>query len=591
MKKINFILIFNFLIILTFINNANANYVENITIDCKLDDGYNQITNSNNYTIYYANNNDYNFIFIIFNFNLTNHSISIISGSFYYDISPEEVNTNFIHSKHQNNTLEIAISRTVVGDNIQINIDDIGLSFLIINPSEAPTDSESNESNENDKQEDNINENETYNIFGLIADWYDTWITPNQWWLSWVFGIMLGLFIVFITRYFAKPIVFIRDNTTNELRDRKLGRIVDCYQAKHPLSNYWIHVYKTEKGIKEYYHYENFESFRKWLETSKLPPFEKYAGHIIAIEVVLPEYMRPPLQIRRKRIKRSNGKYRRDYLNWFKYWFIYRFACLFIPSGWLSYKLRNIVKYEFAKDKKGNIIKKEKITVLVHEATLKHITTVVDIKYKYRTFKEGKEKIEERIERGVPLHFLKDLERDKDYIPNTLERISEPYEEVKRYNTPEEALKQIASKAELESIHEIEMQQLTNELEKTKKELFEANERLRKMQVKIWDYVDNALKEKQNESILKGSDLIHIVAKSMGIYELSGDIEHSIKQAIIEYLDKKFIELNSDKLIESAALKRESELLKEFKNDLKELKKSMNDRYIEIKPLEDDLKT
>jgi len=592
-RKLNLLLAISGILFFILLPGVNANYTENIVIDGSLDSEYCLISQTDNYSLYFANSNDYNYVFLSTNFNLTNRTIEFSSGEFNYDISPEEVSFDFLHSVHSNDTLEIGVSRASIGDTFEISIEGLGFSILIIDPSSAPADQDNDEDDDEKDKDEKDDEvlNETINPVGGFQKWWDEFITPNAWWLWIPLGLNIGIFMIWIMKYIENPVIFVRDRKNKKFKDKKLGRVVECIQAEEPLDSYWKISFKSNKGVKEYYCKYNFESLKRWIETTKLPPFEKYMGHVIPLKINLPESLQPVLKKRRKKVKRKHftdklGKYRKDYWNGFKYNF-FRFCCIIIPSGWFGYKLKNTIKYKTVKDKKGNVMKKKTIKVLVHEATLKHITTVKDMKYKAKSYESGEVETISHSENALPLYLIEAIKKDKDYIEMVEE--SDAYEIIQTYDNPEDAMNQIISKAELQSIHELEMQEMMLRFELSEKTLFEANDRLRKVKSENWQNIEKALKTKENEAILNNDILMQITARAIGLKEVLGTDKEAIEKAITSVISEHFGKERNDLVADNAKYKKEVELLTDIVNDLRVMLKSGSNgdsKRIQIGPIE-----
>lgn len=554
--------LFSFFFSTSLMGYTRGAYTESVSIDLKLDSGYEKVYESENYTVYYANSESYNFILINFSFDIIGKQIEISSGAFSYDLTPFEVQTNFLHSLHDNVTLELKVSRSSVGDSFTLTLDDLHLNLVFTAQGTPPPPSVDNEDDEekDDEKEDKEEEEQTLDPMGWIEDSLE-WFQINAWWISSLFSFLFALFVIYVWRFLVKPIIYIRDPQGEDL---KLGRFVDCYKADPPLNRLWIHVYKTRKdGIKKYYSHYTFEYMRGngWMETSKIPPFEKYMGHVIPIKTQLSPGERPPEMTWQKKklvekeineqteiiddkgkseikTKKEVTRKKRIYFgNYFRYAF-YKIISFFIPLGWTSYKAKDIVKMEQVKDENGELVFTEEITMLVHEATMEHFTTVKDIEYDRITYESGKKEVKHvPLEKAVPIYRIEAIKKDGNYVEGSMKE-GEPYLAITHYDTAEEAMKKIWSKAELQGIHEIQKQKLFNEIDEKNKELLDNQNAISNLKSKIKAMVVEAIKKRENQSVATLENLPDILAEVFMLEELSGDSAKAMERSFDNYLQR-----------------------------------------------------
>ncbi len=98
----------------TFIGFGRANYTQSIKIDGKFDRGYSLFKERATYTIYSANSQTEFYLYVNFTFNLENETIIFNSEHLTLNLSNNEIQTNYLHSKHINTTLEFKISRKLI---------------------------------------------------------------------------------------------------------------------------------------------------------------------------------------------------------------------------------------------------------------------------------------------------------------------------------------------------------------------------------------------------------------------------------------------------------------------------------------------
>ena len=146
---------FIFIIILNSPSNAEASYSEDIDVDCEEEGGYTTIISILGYNISYANDNTWHFIFVEASYNFSGKTIEISNDDFFYNISPDTVDTDFLKSKHINETLEIQILREVIGNAIILDMNNDRI-ILSLNPQSKPY--VSSRADEEDEDEEKVPE-------------------------------------------------------------------------------------------------------------------------------------------------------------------------------------------------------------------------------------------------------------------------------------------------------------------------------------------------------------------------------------------------------------------------------------------------
>lgn len=127
-----------FIVLSNHSETAKANYTESIILDsCKTESSYELIKEEVDYSVWYANSQQRHFLFLNFTYNLTTKPISIYTSDFNYNLSSELIETSFLKSKHINNTLEIEIERSLIGNEFTISVDGDTID-LEVAPKNAP---------------------------------------------------------------------------------------------------------------------------------------------------------------------------------------------------------------------------------------------------------------------------------------------------------------------------------------------------------------------------------------------------------------------------------------------------------------------
>ncbi|MFX1476669.1 MAG: hypothetical protein ACFFCI_00930 [Promethearchaeota archaeon] len=230
-------------------DNAKASYSEQIIIDKRLESDYSFICETDNYSLYYANNNDYHYLFLNYTTStLSGKTIKLVSQSYEEDISPVVKQIpDTLYSMHNATILELSVRRSVVGSQLGIIIEEDNMNIMVI-PSPASSPVPMIVGEETDESE--IDESQ----LGLGPGLKYT-VEHMKWWQwLWIgfFSAAIPLICSFIIyRFWIYPIMRFRSGETGKFES--YGRYVKEKIAKK-LDEYFLIYLKS--GI--YYSRENY---------------------------------------------------------------------------------------------------------------------------------------------------------------------------------------------------------------------------------------------------------------------------------------------------------------------------------------------
>ncbi|MGV9141349.1 MAG: hypothetical protein ACOC1X_00260 [Promethearchaeota archaeon] len=118
--------------------NVRAGYTNNIEIDCELDAEYTYLTSSDNYTMYYTNNDSHVFIYANFSFTLENETILLKSKDITENLTLSPTRTNNTYSKHIGKVLEFEVIKSI-GEQFVLEIsEELSLNIILMSLFEEP---------------------------------------------------------------------------------------------------------------------------------------------------------------------------------------------------------------------------------------------------------------------------------------------------------------------------------------------------------------------------------------------------------------------------------------------------------------------
>lgn len=571
-RKLLLLLSISVLFILIFAQSTRGSYTKDVTIDLEKDSAYECIYDSVLYDAYYSNSNKEHFIYMNFSYDISSSNIELSATGFNEDLSDLEVETSYLHSKHNDERLEFRVMREVVGDRMTVSIDSTDIIF-VLSPESPSNQDPIPEVYIDEKEEDGEVEEEKPKfslgdwIIGLI-NLYNT--NPIMWILT---SFLMASMIIRMWRVTEKPYTYVQSN--KKYKKEYIGRFIS-EKISEDLPNYWEQKFKSNNGVRIFYNKMNYQTMKNYMFNS-IALLHRYYPHIKHREVELFSSLQFP---EKERVK----------TNWnFVKYVLYRLVCIFIPSGkiaesfhnWVSYKdayEQEVIKKDvvhtrirkrskivetkdFKRDSNGNLIPKmvTKIDVLQHEYLLKKIKTVCDLKYKKKVIDEEEGEIEKDKDKDrVPLYIVSDLKKDANVVKGSIEILKEYKIPVNVYDM-EQAMKERHDIDEIMSIHDMEMQEKDIKYKKLSKKYHNSRNINRSLKNQRIEDIEKYLTEFQEQALYNEMDLPSLLGRAVALRNLTGDKAEAIKTAITEHLEKKQLE------------KKQKELLLEDRRD-KEIK-------------------
>jgi len=611
------------LILLFFIDSGRATYTDQITIDCEREGSYTLLLDLEKYDIYYANSDTKHFLFINSTESFSGKTITLKAQDLTQDLTPEEVETSFLHSLHNTSLLEFEILRSVSGNQIELEVesDNIGLSLTPASqtaPEIIPLPIE---------EEDEEKEKPHFGLGDLVIDVINLYEeTPWMWALT---ALIIIIGVVGFWRLTEKPYVHVQH--FKKYKSEYIGRFIREEQSPEMLG-YWKPFYKCSKkeGIRPFYTKMDFKLMNVYMFNS-FCYIHQYFPAIIHLKVKLPPMLQFIEQVR-KETKWNTLKY-----------YLFRIICVFIPSGRVAEAFYNriefvdnyeveikkreverkfrkgkrktkIIEYkEYKKDQNGNLIpiKVKEIDVLQHEYVMMRFTDVADTRYWKIVLDPMKGKVIQQItEERVPLHKLQTLRSDPDIIIGPipegipLDDDSEVRPEkcdieiLKHYKIPEsiinmkEAIQEKHSIDNIISLFDLESAIKDKKIQDLYLENHGLRSTLRTMQNEKVADIEKALTSMREQQLFNEQDLAQIIGRAIGLRSLSINQLNVITTVITEHFNKKLFEREQQKYLDLKNTELEQsanqQASQEMFSYLKELKKERSN-VIEIKELKDNI--
>lgn len=550
---------FIFIIILNSPSNAEASYSEDVDVDCEEEGGYTTIIRILGYNISYANDNAWHFIFVEASYNFSGKIIEISNDDFFYDISPDVVDTDFLKSKHINETLEIQILREVIGNAIILDMNNDRI-ILSLNPQSRPY--VSRKVDEEDDKESKV----SFTLADVVSNTVELWK-----WYQW-FGLG-GLCVSFplllavaLWRLKIFPIMIFQKHEKYE--HFKAGRFISERRSEL-LPEYWILRFKSGwHQIQEYHCTENLAEIREAFYRKIYLIEEEYPYYIVKT-LDLPKHR----QFKKEEIAETSSNKVKS--------FMLKLACRFIPNNKIAERL-----YESIERVDTEELVTE-IPLIQFDLTMAQLTLVGDITYDQKVSheKEG-EKIEKGIiEKEKPYWRYLDLKKDKKVIQKTLKFVKTEMKVV-HIKDIKKAIEYRNTIHNERSTYELEKKELQQDLKDTILDLIKARSIATKMDAEFEKRLAEGLREIHSGKQL---NLVDFLKSALGEINSGIDIEDAIQKAYTKMKEKEYYLENGDLIRSNSELRAENEQLRETVVMLKEFVKGNGGKINRILKVGDDL--